>query len=126
VETSRVRQPGVNMLARRKRLFGVALCAASTVAIAAWRGGHDVKINGAKVEDAQFVKRDSTRPLGPGDIRIASQDSAMEIALIGDSLVAGLGSRVREKVHNDLDTSQVSGSGFSASIEKMVKSTVAS
>lgn len=103
----------------------VAAAVAMTLAVAACGRGHDVKVNGAEIKDAQFVKRDSTRPLGPGDIRISSQDSAVEVALVGNSVVAGLGARVRQDIHKSLDTADVSGNQFSASIEKMVKSTVA-
>ena len=79
------------------------------------------------MDDAKLVKRDSSRALGPGDIRIASTDSSVELAIVGDSLVAGLGARVRNKVARDLDTTKLASSnGFGASIEKMVKSTVAS
>ena len=82
-----------------------------------------VKSNDASVN---FAKRDSTKPLGPGDLRIASTDSAIEVALIGDSLVGGLGAKVRAKVAESLDTTKTKSSGLGASIEKMVKSQVAS
>lgn len=107
-----------------------AVCTAATIAAlfaAAGCGrGHDVKVDGAEVHHAQFVARDSTRQLGAGDIRIASQDSAIEVALIGDSVVAGFGARTRQEIKKDLDTAAVSGNGLGASIEKMVKHTVAS
>ena len=103
----------------------IALCAAIAVGAAGCGSGHDVRVNGAKVEDAQLVKRDSSRALGPGDIRIASTDSAVEVAIVGDSLVAGLGARVRDKVTANLDTMKVSGTGLGANIEKMVKGAVA-
>jgi len=78
------------------------------------------------VKGVTFVSRDSTRHLGPGDIRIASQDSSLELAIIGDSIVAGFGQRVHEKIARETDTSKVNGDGMSASIEKFVKGTVAS
>ena len=104
---------------------GIAVCAAIAVGAAACGSGHDVRVNGAKVDDAQLVKRDASRALGPGDIRIASTDSAVEVAIVGDSIVAGLGARVRDKVTANLDTMKVSGTGMGASIEKMVKGAVA-
>jgi len=100
-----------------------ALVAASLFSAAC--GDHDIKVDGAKVEHASFAKRDSSRALGPGDIRIATTDSAVEIALIGDSLVAGLGASTRNKIKSATDTNAVSGTGIGASFEKMIKSTVA-
>jgi len=100
-----------------------ALVAASSFTAAC--GGHDVQINGGNVEHASFAKRDSNRTMGPGDIRVATTDSMFEVALIGDSLVAGLGTAARNKIKTATDTNTVSGTGFAASLEKMVKSTVA-
>src|SRR5262245_21702685 len=108
------------------RRVAIALFAATPLFVAACGRDSTLKVNGAKLEDAKFVRRDSARTLGPGDIRIASEDSSIEVALIGDSIVAGLGARVRNKVANDLDTTKVSGTGLGSSIEKMVKGTVAS
>lgn len=100
-----------------------ALVAASSFSAAC--GDHDVQVNGAKIEHASFAKRDTTQLLGPGDIRIATTDSALEVALIGDSLVAGLGAATRAKVRKATDTAAVTGTGLGASFEKMIKSTVA-
>lgn len=107
----------------------VALVAAAIVLVAC--GGSDkniqIKSGSASIDasNASLPKRDTTRQLGPDDIRIASTDSAIEIALIGDSLVGGFGARTRDKIKEATDTSKVRGTGFGASIEKMVKSTVA-
>lgn len=100
-----------------------ALVAASSFTTAC--RDHDVQIDGAKVEHASFAKRDTTQALGPGDIRIATTDSAVEIALIGDSVVAGLGAATRNKIRTATDTNAVKGTGIGASFEKMIKSTVA-
>jgi hypothetical protein len=100
-----------------------ALVAASSFTVAC--RDHDVQIDGGKVEHASFAKRDSSRALGPGDIRVATTDSMLEVALIGDSVVAGLGAAARNKIKAATDTNAVSGTGFGASIERMVKSTVA-
>ena len=102
-----------------------AVLVTAAIGLAACRGEHDIKVNGSKIDDASLVKRDSTRPLGPGDIRIATTDSSVEIGILGDTIVMGLGARVRNKVAVDLDTSKAAGTGLGASIEKMVKSTVA-
>lgn len=107
-----------------RRSLAAALVAASSFLVACG-GDHDVKVNGARVEHANLTKRDSSRALGPGDIRIATTDSAVELALIGDSLVAGLGAAARNKIKTATDTNAVSGTGIGASFEKMIKSTVA-
>ena len=73
-----------------------------------------------------MVPRDSTRPLGPGDVRIVTESGDIELALIGDSIVTGLGPAAIDRVRDKTDTNAVSGNGLGASIEKMVKSTVAS
>ena len=74
----------------------------------------------------RIVSRDTvTRPLAPGDVRIASVDSSIELAVIGDSVVGGFGKKVVDEIKEKTDTSAVSGSGFGASIEKLVKTSVA-
>jgi hypothetical protein len=109
------------------RRLAIAISAAAPfVLVACGRGDTKVDVNGSHLENGKLVRRDSSRTLGPGDIRISSQDSSFDLALIGDSIVAGLGTRVRNKVATDLDTTKVSGTGLGASIEKMVKGTVAS
>jgi hypothetical protein len=65
-------------------------------------------------------------PMGSGDIRITSADSAVDLALIGDSISGGLSAYALAKVRHETDTNAVTGSGFGASIEKMVKGTVQS
>lgn len=69
---------------------------------------------------------DATTPLAAGDIRITSVDGGIDLALIGDSISGGLSASTLAKVRHDTDTSAVSGSGFGASIEKMVKGSVQS
>ena len=65
-------------------------------------------------------------PMQEGDIRITSVDGGVDLALIGDSISGGLSQQTLSKVRHDTDTNAVSGSGFGASIEKMVKGTVQS
>jgi len=73
-----------------------------------------------------IVSRDTVvRPLWPGDVRIASVDSSVELAVIGDSVVGGFGKKVLDEIKEKTDTNAVSGSGFGASIEKLVKTSVA-
>lgn len=75
--------------------------------------------------DATFATRDTNRKLGPGDIRVLNSDSSIEIAVIGDSIVTGFGPRVLSELRKSTDPASVSGGGFGANIEKMVKSAVA-
>lgn len=76
------------------------------------------------------VSRPSTAaaavPMAPGDIRITSADSGVDLALIGDSISGGLSAYALAKVRRETDTNAVTGSGIGASIEKMVKGTVQS
>jgi hypothetical protein len=65
-------------------------------------------------------------PLGPGDIRITSADSGIDLALIGDSISGGLSTFALAKVRRETDTNAVSGNGIGASIEKIVKGSVQS
>jgi hypothetical protein len=109
---------------RSSHALAAALVAASLMSVAC-DGKHDIQVNGAHIDNATFAKRDSTKPLGKGDLRIATTDSALELGLVGDSLVAGFGAMTREKIKEATDTAKVSGSGFGANIEKMVKSRVA-
>ena len=62
--------------------------------------------------------------LAAGDVRIVSTNGGVDLALIGDSISTGLSPTALAKVHQETDTSKVTGTGFSASIEKMVKGTV--
>ena len=70
--------------------------------------------------------RDSGLVLGPGDVKITNEDSSVDMAVVGQQIVVRLSDRTMDKVRRETDTANVSGSGFGASIEKMVKRTVAS
>ena len=59
-----------------------------------------------------------------GDIRIVTQDSGADLALIGDTISSGLSQHSLDKVKRETDTNAVKGDGFSASIEKAVKGAV--
>jgi hypothetical protein len=80
----------------------------------------------ASVSAAKFSARDSTRKLGAGDVQIVSADSAVELAIIGDSIIGGLGKKVLDKVRQDTDTAKTTEKGFGAAIANAVKSSVAS
>jgi len=62
--------------------------------------------------------------LRAGDVRIVTTNDGVDLALIGDSISTGLSPSAMKKVRQETDTLKVSGSGFGASIEKMVKGTV--
>ncbi len=107
------------MPATRRCVVGVAIAIPLLVA------GCRHKDSNTTIAGASFVARDTTTPLGPGDIRIANSDSSVELALIGDSLVTGFGPRVLREINEKTDTSKVDGNGLAAGIEKLVKGTVA-
>ena len=62
--------------------------------------------------------------LGAGDVRIVATNGGIDLALIGDSISSGLSPSALKKVRDETDTAKVSGTGFGASIEKMVKDKV--
>ena len=64
--------------------------------------------------------------LGAGDVRIVNTDSAFDLALIGDTISGGLAAKALAKARQETDTAAVTGTGFGADIEKMVKGTVQS
>jgi hypothetical protein len=100
---------------------GVALVAAPLV-LGACRG--ETRRSGMR--DAGIVDRDTTRPVGPGDIRIVSTDSTIELSMIGDSVITGLAAKALAKVNAETDTGAVTGTGLTAKLEKLVKSSVQS
>jgi len=74
---------------------------------------------------ATLAPRDTIRALGPGDVRIATVDSTLELALVGDTIVTGLGTKVMDKIREKTDTSDLTGDGLSATIQRAVKGSVA-
>jgi len=75
------------------------------------------------------VQREAPPPnesLGPGDLRIYSADSAVDLVLSGNNILAGLSPKTVAKVKSEMDKSaDRDTSGFAGSISKMVKSSVA-
>src|SRR3954464_5717031 len=61
-----------------------------------------------------------------GGVRIVSVDSGVDLALVGDSISGGLSQQTLAKARQAIDTSGAKSSGFGASIERMVKSSVSS
>ena len=106
-------------------LIGVAL--AIPVLVAACGDDSTIRVGTSSRDksNATFAARDTARKLGPGDILIANSDSSIELGLYGDSIVTGFGSKVMNEIRDKTDTAAVSGGGFAANIEKMVKNTVA-
>ena len=83
----------------------------------------------ADTSDMHVSTRSGSAPaqvLHDGDVRITATDNSVDLALIGDSISSGLSQSTLAKVKHDTDTGSVSGSGFGASIEKLVKSKVQS
>jgi len=66
----------------------------------------------------------SNDSLAAGDIRIVTTNGGVDLALIGDSISTGLSPAALQKVQAETDTSKVTGTGFGASLERMVKGTV--
>jgi len=62
--------------------------------------------------------------LKAGDVRIVTTNGGVDLALIGDSISSGLSPEALRKVRRETDTANVTGSGFGAQIEKMVKGSV--
>ena len=62
--------------------------------------------------------------LGEGDVRIVTTNGGIDLALIGDSISTGLSPQALQTVRAETDTASVSGTGFGAELEKMVKGTV--
>ena len=102
----------------------VAVLALSQAVVGCSRQSDDAKSTPLTVE-----RRPATAPpdsLRAGDVRIVTVDSGVDLALIGDSISAGLSATTVERVRRETDTAALNGTGFGASIERMVKSTVAS
>ena len=77
-------------------------------------------------ENSKLARRDSALALGPGDVAIVNRDSSVEMAVVGDRIIVRLSDKTMAKVRRETDTSTVRDSGFSGSIERLVKSTVQS
>src|SRR4051812_29868624 len=101
---------------RDRWIVGVAFVAAP-FCVSACHTEH----SGARIRNAAIAERDSARKLGAGDIRIVTTDSVVDLSLIGDSVFTGLAGKTLAQMRAATDTAGL-GTGFAASIEKMVKS----
>lgn len=81
---------------------------------------------GHPTSQGNLTRSDSALVLGPGDVKITNVDSSVDMALVGQKIVVKLSDKTLAKVHQQTDTMGIHGSGLGASIEKMVKRTVAS
>jgi hypothetical protein len=98
------------------------VAAASCIALAC--GRDEPPAEDVPVRIARNAGSGGVAELGAGDIRIVNTDSAFDLALIGDTISGGLSAKALEKARRETDTAAVTGTGFGADIEKMVKGTV--
>jgi hypothetical protein len=68
----------------------------------------------------------STDSLGPGEVRIVTADSGVDLVLAHDSISGGLSQKTLATVRQSVDTAAVKSTGFAGSLEKIVKSSVSS
>ena len=107
---------------KKSIVVAVALVAGACSSKPAERAQDEAPDGGVTISKSSVpVSHDS---LAAGDVRIVSTSGGVDLALIGDSISTGLSPSALRKVHEETDTSKVSGSGFGASIERMVKGTV--
>jgi hypothetical protein len=67
-----------------------------------------------------------TDSLGPGDVRIFDADSAVDLTLMGDKILAGLSPKTVAQVKGELDKSATGDTtGIGGSISQIVKRSVA-
>lgn len=111
--------------------LGAAAVALVVAAVAC--GGHDnpnpdTNGNASTPPPTQgsLTRADTALVLGPGDVKITNADTSVDMALVGQKIVVKLSDKTMAKVHEQTDTMGIQGSGLGASIEKMVKRTVAS
>ena len=100
------------------------ICVTLLMSLGAAACGRD---RGSRASGARDVKVSAraTRMLGAGDIQITSVDTTLELALVGDTVIAGLGAKVLAEIRDKTDTAAVTGNDLGSNIEKIVKNTVA-
>jgi hypothetical protein len=101
---------------------GAALAAIACSSKPADRARDEAPDGGVTISKSSVPVDDDS--LKAGDVRIVTTNGGVDLALIGDSISTGLSPAALRKVREETDTSKVSGTGFSASIEKMVKDKV--
>lgn len=73
---------------------------------------------------AATTSSSSASPSAPGDIRIQTTANELDLALVGDTISAGLAPSALEKARQATDTARVTGTGIGGSIERLVKRSV--
>lgn len=76
------------------------------------------------IRNAGGLTRASDPPLGPGDVRIASTDGALVLALVGDTVRMRLGDRATARIRRAVDTSRAPTSGFGGFVASTVRAAV--
>jgi hypothetical protein len=112
-----------------RRVVLLAMLVVPLVTVGCSRGSDDRAADEAPAGGVNLSRTGvpaSDDSLAPGDVRIVTTDSSIDLALIGDSISSGLSPHALAKVRRETDTAAVSGSGFGAQMEKMVKGTVQS
>lgn len=103
------------------RLVQVGLVVLAIVIAGSWLSGRKHK-RARNTVPSRIVKVDS---LGPGDVRIVSEDSSVSVTLQGDRLLAGLSPKTISRIRAGLDSSAAKDTGgLGGSIAQMVKKTV--
>lgn len=104
------------------RLIRFGLIALAVVLVAVWvRGRIPERATRLRVQEAPAVDE-----LAPGDLRIVSVDSAMDVVLHGDRILTGLSPHMVAKVRAEMEKSEdTDTAGLGGSIARAVKSTVA-
>jgi hypothetical protein len=100
----------------------LALLASGCSSKPADRARDEAPDGGLTISKASVPASDDS--LKAGDVRIVTTNGGIDLALTGDSISSGLSRAALDKVKQETDTAKVSGTGFGASIEKMVKGTV--
>ena len=103
-------------------IVAVAVIASACSSKPADRAKDEAPDGGVTISKATVPESEDA--LHPGDVRIVATNGGIDLALIGDSISSGLSPAALRKAREETDTAKVSGTGFGASIEKMVKGTV--
>ncbi|HKP14616.1 MAG TPA: hypothetical protein VJT85_01060 [Gemmatimonadaceae bacterium] len=103
-------------------VVAVALAVGACSSKPADRAKDEAPDGGVTISKASVSMSDDSLALG--DVRIVASNGGVDLALIGDSISTGLSPAALKKVRQETDTSKVTGTGYGASIEKMVKGTV--
>jgi len=115
------------MGAPSSRRFVAGLIRLSLVVLAVILVGGYVKRRFTRSQPVRVQKEaPPSETLAPGDLRIYSADSAVDLVLAGDKILAGLSPKTIAKVKGELETSAARDThGIGGSISQIVKQSVA-